>query len=95
MMTMITIIIKNNNNNNLNRKHLVNENKGKEDTLRKLEGFEVINFTINRQNVDYESNAPATTNTIEPEKTDMVKHQSNCMNSITRFKLNKLELQIN
>ena len=48
MMTMITIIIKNNNNNNLNRKHLVNQNKGKEDTLRKLEGFEVINFTINR-----------------------------------------------
>ena len=74
---------------NVNRKHLANENKVEEDTSRKSEGFEIINFTINRSNVDYESNA------IKQEKIDMVKYQSNNMNSITRLRLNKLELEMN
>ena len=51
-----------------NAKHLVNENKGKEEISRKLEDSEIISFTINKSNVYNESNALATTNTTEKER---------------------------
>ena len=60
---------------NENTKHPVNENKGKEETSRKLEESEIINFTINKSNVYNESNALATTNTTKQEKVDIVRKQ--------------------
>ena len=51
-----------------NAKHLVNENKGKEEISRKLEDSEIISFTINKSNVYNEWNALATTNTTEKER---------------------------
>ena len=60
---------------NENTKHLVNENKGKGETSRKLEDSDLINFTISKSNVYNESNVLATTNTAEEEKVDMVSKQ--------------------
>ena len=60
---------------NENTNHPVNEDKGKEETSRKLEDSEIINFTINKSNVYNKSNALVTANTIEQEKVDIVSKQ--------------------
>ena len=57
------------------QKHLVNENKGKEETSKLLDDSEIINFTINKSNVYNESKALATTNTNKQEKVDIVNKQ--------------------
>ena len=60
---------------NENTKHLVNENKDKDELSRKLEDSEIIKYTINKSIFYNESNGLVTTNTTEQEKVDMVSKQ--------------------